>query len=307
MTGKLIPICAALAMVCAVPSIAQERFASAEAAAQAVIDAVAQHDAARISAIFGPSAKKILSSGSSKQDLEEQDEFARMAKAKHRLEMSPMNPNRAILAIGDADWPFPVPILRANGKWSFDPSETPAEMLARRIGTHELDAIEICHGYVEAQMKYASEDRDKDGMLEYAPRLMSSRGKRDGLYWQGEDQPLIPEGLARAAWDSAAKGQAKPYHGYYFHVLEGQGPSAPGGGARGLPQRQACWWIWPGGVAGRIWSLWNSHVHRESARRGLSKRHRARSWQTGPTDNPLRSQLFLETGGVATVNRMAQM
>ena len=117
-----------------------------------------------------------------------------------------MNPNRAILAIGDEDWPFPVPIRRANGKWSFDASEAPVEMRARRIGADELDAIEICHGYVDAQMKYASEDRDQDGMLEYAPRLMSRPGRQDGLYWEGEGEPLIPEGFARAAWDDAGKG-----------------------------------------------------------------------------------------------------
>jgi hypothetical protein len=152
-----------------------------------------------------------------------------MARMKHRLEVSHMNPNRAILAIGDEDWPFPVPIVRTNGKWFFDSAETPVEMRARRIGSDELDAIEICHGYVEAQLKYASEDRDKDGMLEYAPRLMSTTGLQDGLYWGGTSEPLVPEGFARAAWDGGRKGQAKPYHGYYFRILDGQGANAPGG------------------------------------------------------------------------------
>jgi hypothetical protein len=140
-----------------------------------------------------------------------------------------MNPNRAILAIGDEDWPFPVPIVRANGKWNFDASETPVEMRARRIGSDELDAIEICYGYVEAQRKYASEDRDKDGMLAYASHLMSPPGRQDGLYWEGASEPLVPRGFALAAWDSSRKGSAKPYHGYYFRILEGQGPSAQGG------------------------------------------------------------------------------
>ncbi len=148
---------------------------------------------------------------------------------KHRLEISPMNPNRAILAIGDEDWPFPVPIVRTKGKWSFDASETPVEMHARRIGTHELDAIEICHAYVDAQLKYASEDRDNDGMLEYAPHLMSTPGRHDGLYWEGAGEPLVPEGLAQAAREGARKGSAKPYHGYYFRVLQGQGSHAPEG------------------------------------------------------------------------------
>ncbi len=215
---------------CAAPSaFAQERFDSAEAAAQAVINAVDSHDSTRLAAIFGPQAKGILTSGNPAQDRDEQTEFARLARAKHRLEISPMNPNRAIFAIGEEDWPFPVPIRRVDGKWSFDPTETPVEMRARRIGADELDAIEICHGYVDAQLKYASVDRDKDGLLEYAPRLMSTSGRQDGLYWEGAGEPLIPEGLARAAWDGAGKGQAKPYHGYYFRVLDGQGSNAPGG------------------------------------------------------------------------------
>ena len=140
-----------------------------------------------------------------------------------------MHPNHAILAIGDEDWPFPVPIRRVNGQWSFDASQAPVEMRARRIGADELDAIEICNGYVDAQKKYASEFHDGNGMLAYAPRLLSRPGQRDGLYWEGASDPLIPGKLAHAAWDGAVKGQAQPYHGYYFRVLDGQGASAPGG------------------------------------------------------------------------------
>lgn len=127
-----------------------------------------------------------------------------------------------ILSIGDADWPFPVPIVRSNGKWAFEPSQAKVEMQARRIGTHELDAIEICTGYVEAQRTYASVDRDKDGVLKYASHMMN------GLYWEGEGEPLVPRALAEATWDGEKK-PVKPYHGYYFRILEGQGPHAPGG------------------------------------------------------------------------------
>ncbi|HXM42600.1 MAG TPA: DUF2950 domain-containing protein [Bryobacteraceae bacterium] len=229
MTGRLLTICAALALASAAASNAQERFDSPDAAVQAVVDAADAHDSARLSAIFGPGAKEILTSGTAAQDSAEQAEFAHLARAKHRLEISPMNPNRAILAVGDEDWPFPVPLVRTNGKWSFDASETPVEMHARRVGTHELDAIEICHAYVEAQQKYASEDRDKDGMLEYAPHLMSGPGRQDGLYWEGASEPLVPAGFAQAAWEGTQKGHAKPYHGYYFRVLDGQGSHAPGG------------------------------------------------------------------------------
>jgi hypothetical protein len=172
MTGKLCTICAAIAITGAGSCLAQQRFDSADAAARAVIDAAEKHDTAQLSAIFGPQAKEILTSGDATQDRNEQDEFARLARAKQRLEISPMNRNRAILAIGEEDWPFPVPIVRSNGKWSFDASETPVEMLARHVGAGELDAIEICHGYVDAQVKYAAEDRDKDDLLKYASRLL---------------------------------------------------------------------------------------------------------------------------------------
>lgn len=229
MNGRLWVLGTAMAMACARPSIAQDRFDSPEAAAQAVIKAAENHDSARLTTIFGPQAKEILTSGDATQDRGEQTEFARLANTRHEIEVSAMNPNRAILAIGDEDWPFPVPLVRTKGKWSFDASETPLEMRARRIGTDELDAIEICSGYVEAQRTYASEDRDKDGMLEYAPHLISSPGRHDGLYWQGEGEPLVPASFAHAAWDGANKGQAKPYHGYYFRILDGQGPNAPGG------------------------------------------------------------------------------
>jgi len=217
------------AKTAAAPPMKQQTFDSAEAAAQAVIDAAEQHDSAKLMAILGPGARDILTSGKSAQDQSEQSEFARLARSKHRLEISSMNPNRAILAIGDEDWPFPVPIVRKNGKWGFDASQAAVEMRARRIGTHELDAIEICYGYIDAQRKFASEDRDHDGTLEYAPHLMATAGKNDGLYWEGSGEPLIPKALAQAAWEGAQKGTAKPYHGYYFRILRGQGPDAPGG------------------------------------------------------------------------------
>jgi hypothetical protein len=220
---------AAAVMTCATQSFAQQRFDSPEAAAQAVIDAADGHDSAKLTAIIGTQGKAILTSGDAEQDRAEQSEFARLARTSHRIEISPMNSNRAVLAIGEEDWPFPIPIRRTNGKWSFDASEVPVEMRARHIGADELDAIEICHGYVEAQKKYASEDRDRDGMLEYALHLASKPGRHDGLYWEGESVPLIPAGLAHAEWEGEQKGNAKPYHGYYFRILDGQGPDAPGG------------------------------------------------------------------------------
>jgi hypothetical protein len=209
-------------------SLAQQRFDSANAAAEAVIDAAASHDSARLSAIFGPLGNAILTSGNPTQDRAEQSEFSKLAGGKHELEPDARNANRMILAIGDEDWPFPVPLVRSNGKWTFDPSEAMVEMHARRIGEHELDAIEICAGYVEAQQKYASEDRDKDGLLKYALHVVSAPKTQNGLYWEGSGEPLVPRDFAEAVWDGQKK-SLKPYHGYFFRILDGQGPNAPGG------------------------------------------------------------------------------
>lgn len=201
------------------PAMAQERFDSPEAAAQAVIDAANNHDSARLTAVLGAAARAILTSGDAAQDRAEQTEFANLAHTKHRMEPCPLDENRVILSVGEADWPFPIPLVRTSGKWSFDASQADVEMRARRIGANEMDAVEICKGYVEAQQKYAY-DHAKNGMPEYAARLMSTPGQHDGLYWEGGGEPLIPEGLAQAG--------SKPYHGYYFRILESQGPNAPG-------------------------------------------------------------------------------
>ncbi len=229
MNSKLFIGCVTIALSCAFPLLAQERFDSAEAAAQALIEAANGHDSARLIAIIGPQSRAILTSGDAEKDKAEQSEFSHLAQTKHRLESSQVDQNRMILSIGDEDWPFPVPIVRRGDKWSFDASQAPLEMRARHVGANELDAIEICHGYVEAQMEYATEDRDKYGTLAYASRMTSRPGRHDGLYWEGGSDALIPEGLARATWDGNQKGQAKPYHGYYFRILDGQGVNAAGG------------------------------------------------------------------------------
>ena len=217
MTLKLWIVYTAIAIA---PAVAQERFDSPEAAAQAVIDAANNHDSARLTAVLGADARAILTSGDAAQDRAEQTEFANHAHTKHQMEPCPLDANRVILSVGEADWPFPIPIVRTGGKWSFDASQADVEMRARRIGSNEMDVIEICKGYVEAQQKYA-EDQAKGGMPEYASRLMSTPGHHDGLYSEGAGESLIPEGLAQAG--------SKPYHGYYFRILEGQGPNAPGG------------------------------------------------------------------------------
>lgn len=206
-------------------------FDSAEAAAQALIQAAEKDDVAGLSALFGPAGKDVLTSGDAEQDKKERAEFARLAHDKHQLQPDEMNAAVMILSIGSEDWPFPVPIIRSKDKWSFDGSQGAVEMRARRIGANELDVIEICAGYVEAQTEYAAQDRDNHKMLTYAQRIVSAEGLHDGLYWEGNSESLVPKGFAEAAVETAHASSAKlkPYHGYYFRVLKAQGPNAEGG------------------------------------------------------------------------------
>ncbi len=206
-------------------------FDSAEAAAQALIEAAEKDDTAGLSGLFGAAAKDVLTSGDPEQDKKERAEFARLARDKHQLEPDEMNAAVTVLSIGTEDWPFPVPIVRSKDKWSFNTSQGAIEMRARRIGGNELDAIEICAGYVEAQLEYAAQDRDNHKMLTYAQRIVSAKGLHDGLYWEGSSDSLVPKGFAEAAVETgrASAGKLKPYHGYYFRVLKAQGPNAEGG------------------------------------------------------------------------------
>ena len=127
--------------------------------------------------------------------------------------------------------PFPVPLDRNKARqWYFDAERGKMEVLARHIGRNELNAVEVCRGYVEAQMAYANVDRDADGNLEYAQRIVSSPGKQDGLYWEGAPGSLVPKSFAGAAEAAAEAGKKQqPYHGYYYRILKSQGPAAEGG------------------------------------------------------------------------------
>jgi hypothetical protein len=207
---------------------ALKAFDSPEAAAEAAIGAAEKNDIAELKAIFGANSKAILTSGDPKQDQEERAEFAKMAREKHAIEKDPMNLHRVILDVGPEDWPFPVPIIESNGKWSFNPEQGELEVHARRIGANELDTIETLAGVVQAQMQYAEADRDSDGILEYAQYLMSSPGKMDGLYSEKSTLFGVQPALA-AAEVRPGKVKPVPYHGYYYRVLEAQGPNAEGG------------------------------------------------------------------------------
>jgi hypothetical protein len=203
-------------------------FDSPEAAVQALIDATSKNDSQALAAILGSTAQGLLTSGDPERDQAERSEFAQLANTKHRIEKSSMRANTMVLLVGDQEWPFPVPLMSTNEKWHFDPASGSMEVRARRVGADELDAIEICAGYVEAQQAFAAERRSGASTMEYARSIVSSPGQKDGLYAPGASPELVPEGFANAAVENPARA-AKPYHGYYFRVLREQGTNAPGG------------------------------------------------------------------------------
>src|SRR5205814_2064525 len=177
----------------------------------------------------GPSGEDIYLSGEYPQDRQRASDFAAEARKKKSVSMDPQKRNRAFLLVGNEDWPFPVPIIKLGAKWAFDAKAGHEELLHRRIGSNELDAIDICRGYVEAQHEYALQKREGYDVNQYAQRIISTRSKQDGLAWQNPDGSWggpIGEKIARAI-EQGYSGSAEPYHGYFFKILKGQGPAAP--------------------------------------------------------------------------------
>ena len=231
-TLAVLALAGAVAWIGAAPQAAQQTtFATPQEAAQALVDAAAHNDTAAMLKLFGPEGRDIVESGDAAEDARMREEFTTRAHAKMQVAPEAGNPDWATLIVGDNDWPFPVPLVRTDGRWHFDAAEGRMEILARRIGRHELTAIDVCRGYVEAQMEYAAHDRGANGILEYAQKITSSPGSKDGLYWEGEPENLVPKSFADAAAAMLLSQGKKPqpYHGYYFHILKAQGPDAPGG------------------------------------------------------------------------------
>ena len=209
----------------------QRTFATPEEAIQATIDAAERNDSAALLQLFGPGGKDIVESGDPAEDKDLRAEFARSAHEKLQIDQDPLNPDLVEFTVGAEEWPFPVPVVRRDGKWQLDSTRGRLEILARRIGRNELDAMEICRGYADAQMEYASDARDGDRVLKYAQKILSTAGKQDGLYSDRVANSLVSLAFAQAAeaGQSIPGNKSEPYHGYYFRVLTAQGPDAPGG------------------------------------------------------------------------------
>jgi len=214
------------------PQPAQKQFDTPKQAADALIQIATNLDVAAAKEILGPDGEDIVASEDPVQDKNRAAEFAAKAKEKMSVQTDKKNPNRAIVLVGNDDFPLPIPIVKQKGKWFFDTKVGREEILNRRVGANELNTIEICRGFVDAQHEYAAEKHDGSKVNQYAQRVISTAGKHDGLAWQNPDGTWagpVGEEVAKALQEGYSAQGGKPYHGYYFKVLKGQGPAAPMG------------------------------------------------------------------------------
>ena len=210
----------------------QKEFDTPKEAADALVQVAANSDVAAAKEILGPDGEDLISSEDPVMDKNRAQEFAAKAKEKSSIEIDKKDRNRAILLVGNDDFPLPIPIVKRKGKWSFDTKVGREEILNRRVGANELNTIEICRGFVEAQHEYAMERHDGSKVNQYAQQILSTSGKHDGLAWQNPDGTWagpVGEEVAKALQEGYKAERGTPYHGYYFKVLNGQGPAAPGG------------------------------------------------------------------------------
>jgi len=206
-----------------------QTFDTPQKAAEALVNAAEKFDVGALTTIFGPGGEGIVFTGEFPQDRQRAVDFAAEAREKESVSVDPKTGNRAFLLVGNEDWPFPVPIVKNGTRWAFDAAAGRKELLYRRIGSNELDAIEVCHGYVEAQYEFAFRQRNEYEVNQYAQRIISTPGQSDGLAWQNSNgawEGPIGEKIAEAIQQGYSPDVA-PYHGYFFKILKGQGPAAP--------------------------------------------------------------------------------
>jgi hypothetical protein len=204
---------------------AEERFSTPKAAVDTLLSACRSDDEARLVTIFGEAAKPIVSTGDAAADHERCQKLLEAAQQMTRVD--PNGPNRLQLVVGTDDWPFPIPLVKDKDGWRFDTAEGIQEIRRRRVGADEIEAITACRTYVSAQEEYAARTRGKV----YAQKLVSSPGKKDGLYWPSTGaRDVSPLGQIAAAVD--ATNGVRPHgtwRGYHFRILTAQGEDAPGG------------------------------------------------------------------------------
>lgn len=206
---------------------AQQSFGNPDEAASALAAAVRSGSSQDVLKVLGADGEDIVDSGDSVADADARAKFQSAYDAKHSVKV---DGKRASLIVGADDFPFPIPLIHTKSGWEFDTAEGRKEIVYRRIGRNELDTIQTCLAFVDAEDEYADKDRG-DGIGVYAQHIVSSPGKKDGLYWPSDanDSPLGQLAADASAEGYKAGGEPQPYHGYYYRILTKQGPSAPGG------------------------------------------------------------------------------
>jgi len=215
-------------------SIKQKSFVSPEEAVNVLVAAVKADDRKEMLAILGPEGKELMSSGDEVADKAGRAKFLKAYDEMNKLEKA--SAGKMILHIGKDDWSLPIPVVKKGNTWVFDIKAGKEEILNRRIGRNELNVIDVLHAYINAQCEYASKDRNGDGVVQFAPKIVSTEGKYDGLYWEaqeGEEMSPLGPFVAQAASEGYAKKgggiNLSPFHGYYYKILKGQGKYATGG------------------------------------------------------------------------------
>jgi hypothetical protein len=210
-------------------SSGQKKFSSPDAAVQSLVDALRKNDSGRLRQILGPAGGDILSSGDKVADRADASRFLTQYAAKHRIQ--PENNGVSTLLVGEDEWPFPVPIKKSDGGYVFDTKAGSEEILNRRIGRNELSAEQVCLAIVDAQREYVRRRPMGGDLPEYARKVASDPGTRNGLFWPTADweepSPLGP--LVASATAEGYGASARPYHGYCYRLLTSQGPHAQGG------------------------------------------------------------------------------
>jgi hypothetical protein len=203
--------------------VGPERFGTPEQAVERLGEVIADRNRSDAERIFGPGGDFLLHSGDETLDKQRARQFKRAFNARRVL--SKKNDNTYVLHIGQNRWPFPVPIVKDTNDWIFDAAAGRAEILARRVGENELRAMAVCRSVAQAQWLYATKDHNGDGIKEYAAKIVSTPGKRDGLYWPASDQEersplsILMAQAAEEGYSVSPTGEPRPYHGYLFKVF----------------------------------------------------------------------------------------
>jgi len=211
----------------------QKTFAEPDAAVRALVDAAGKHDEAALHEILGAGSDDVVSSGDEVADRAGRERVAAAAKVRTWLET--LESGRVIAHLGKDDWPLPIPLVKEGTQWHFDTVAGREELLNRRIGRNELNAIAVARAYVDAQREFASL-KSAGGVPVYAQKVRSEEGKHDGLYWDDPTGtapsplgPLVAEATAEGYGKAEEGAGPQPYHGYFYRILTAQGPNAPGG------------------------------------------------------------------------------